>query len=196
MSPMSVSTTARKPEYPKRLMEMFGDRRWMDVENSELLDYENTQLLLIGARKKDVEEELGIDIDEQRETQRSADIFKELKVRKEEVPLKPLLKGKFPEKEEIPMALEVKQLSKDEAPGRGGKTGGRAAANKAPSASAVAKLLSGIDFPKDKGKVIEHAEKNKTKLDQPEQVIDTLKEIADRTYHNMAEVEKALGNIR
>ena len=189
-------SSARKPEYPKRLMEIFGDRRWMDVENSELLDYENTQLLLIGARKKDVEEELGIDIDEQRETQRSADIFKELKVRKEEVPLKPLFKGKFPEKEEIPMALEVKHLSKDEAPGRGGKTGGRAAANKAPSASAIAKLLSGIDFPKDKGKVIEHAEKNKTKLEQPEQVIDTLKEIADRTYHNMAEVEKALGNIR
>ena len=45
-------SSARKPEYPKRLMEIFGDRRWMDVENSELLDYENTQLLLIGAVKK------------------------------------------------------------------------------------------------------------------------------------------------
>ncbi len=177
-------------------MEMFGDKRWIDVENSELLDYENTQLLLIGARKKDVEEELGIDIDEQKETQRSADIFKELKVRKNEVPLKPLLKGKFPEKEEIPMAQEIKQLSKDEAPGRGGKIGGKVAASKAPSAVAIAKLLSGIVFPKYKDKVIEHAEKNKAELDQPEQVIDTLKEIPDKTYHNMAEVEKALGNIR
>src|SRR4051812_24393746 len=37
-------SSARKPEYPKRLMEMFGDRRWIDVENSELLNYENTQL--------------------------------------------------------------------------------------------------------------------------------------------------------
>ena len=88
---------------------MFGDRRWIDVENSELLDYENTQLLLIGARKKDVEEELGIDIDEEKETERTADTFKELKVRKEEVPLRPLLKGRFPAKEEIPMAREVKQ---------------------------------------------------------------------------------------
>ena len=44
-------SSARKPEYPKRLMEMFGDRRWMDVENSELLDYKNTQLLLIGDDK-------------------------------------------------------------------------------------------------------------------------------------------------
>ena len=58
------------------------------------------------------------------------------------------------------------------------------------------KITLWIDFPKDKGNVIEHAVKNKTKLEQPEQVIDTLKEMADRTYHNMVEVEKALGNIR
>ena len=106
-------------------MEKFGDRRWINVEDPHLLDYENTQLLLIGARKKDVEEELGIDIDEQKETERSADLFKELKIKKEQVPLKPLLKGKFPEKEEVPMAQEVKQLSKEEAPGRGGKIGGK-----------------------------------------------------------------------
>lgn len=173
-----------------------GDRRWIEVENSELLDYENTQLLLIGARKKDVEEELGIDINEEKETQRSADIFKELKVRKEEVPLKPLLKGEFPAKDEIPMAQEVKHLSTNEAPGRGGKKGGKIAASNAPSAAAIANLLSGIDFPKNKAKVIEHAKKNKTKLHQPEQVIGTLMEIPDRTYHNMADVEKALGNIR
>jgi hypothetical protein len=189
-------SSARKPEYPSRLMEMFGDRRWIDIENSELLDYENTQLLLIGARKKDVEEVLGINIDEEKETQRSADIFKELKVRKEEVPLRPLLKGKFPAKEEIPMAHEVKHLSTNESPGRGGKKGGKIAASNSPSAAAIAKVLSGIDFPKNKAKVIEHAERNKTKLHQPEQVIGTLKEIPDRTYHNMADVEKAIGDIR
>jgi hypothetical protein len=42
-----------------------------------------------------------------------------LKIKKDQVPMTPLLKGKFPEKEEIPMAQEVKQLSKDEDPGRG-----------------------------------------------------------------------------
>jgi Protein of unknown function (DUF2795) len=41
-----------------------------------------------------------------------------------------------------------------------------------------------------------YAEKNKTKLDEPEQVINTLKEIPDKTYHNMLEVEKALGDIK
>jgi hypothetical protein len=46
-------------------------------------------------------------------------MFKELKIRKEQVPLKPLLEGEFPEKEEIPMGQEIKHLSKEEAPGRG-----------------------------------------------------------------------------
>jgi hypothetical protein len=186
----------KKPEYPKRLVEKFGDRRWISIEDPDLLNYQNTQLLLIGARKKDVEEELGIDIDEQKETERSADMFKELKIRKEEVPLKPLLKGKFPEKEEVPMAQQVKQLSREEAPGRGGKVGGKAAAIKAPSAAAIAKLLSGIDFPKDKSKVIDYAEKNKSKVEEPEEIINTLREIPDKTYHNMVDVEKALGEIR
>jgi hypothetical protein len=116
----------KKPRHSKGLMEKFGDRRWINVEDPELLNYENTQLLLIGARKKDVEEELAIDIDEQKETEKSADLFKELNIKREQVPLKPLLKEKFPQKEEVPMAQEVKQLSPKEAPGgRGGKIGGK-----------------------------------------------------------------------
>jgi hypothetical protein len=192
----AFSTEDKKPNYPKYLRERFGDRRWIDVEDPDLLNYENTQVLLIGARKKDVEEELGIEINEQRETDKSADMFKELKIRKEQVPSKPLLEGKFPEKEEIPMAQEVKHLSKEEAPGRGGKIGGRIAATKAPSAAAIAKLLSGIAFPKNKSKIIDYAEKNKEKLEEPNEVINTLKEIPDRSYYNMADVEKALGEIR
>ena len=177
-------------------MEKFGNKRWINVEDPELLNYENTQLLLIGARKKDIEEELGIDIDEQKETESSADIFKELKIKKEQVPLKPLLKGKFPEKEEIPMAQEVKQLSKEESPGRGGKIGGKAAATKVPSAAAIAKLLSGIEFPKNKSKIIGYAEKNKQKVDEAKEILDTIKEIPDKKYYNMIEVEEALGEIR
>ena len=188
----AFSTEDKKPKYPKHIMEEFGDRRWIDVEDPELLNYENTQVLLIGARKKDVEEELGIEINEQRETDKSADMFKELKIRKEQVPLKPLLEGKFPEKEEIPLAQEVKHLSKEESPGRGGKIGGKIAATKAPSAAAIAKLLSGIEFPKNKSKIIDYAEKNKEKLEEPKEVINTLKEIPDRRYYNMADIEKAL----
>src|ERR1043166_10030017 len=50
----------RKPSYPSSLKQKFGDRRWINVDDQDLLNYENAQLLLIGARKKDVEEELGI----------------------------------------------------------------------------------------------------------------------------------------
>jgi hypothetical protein len=189
----------KNPEYPKNLKEKFGDRRWINVEDPELLNYDNTQLLLIGARKKDVEEELGINIDEEKETERSADLFKQLKVRKEQVPLNPLLKGKFPGKEEeiSKSEQEVKQLSKEEYPGgKGGKRGGKTAATKSVSAAAIAKVLSGIDFPRNKNKLLDYAKQNKAKVESSDEIIETIKELPDRTYKNMADIEKALAEIR
>jgi Protein of unknown function (DUF2795) len=189
----------KKPEYPKHLIEKFGDRRWISIEEPDLLNYENTQILLIGARKKDVEEELGIDIDEEKETENTADIFKELKVRKEQVPLKPLLKGKFPNKEEISMTQEeeLKHLSKEEYPGgKGGKIGGKIAATASTSASAIAKIFSGIEFPKDKNELVDYAKENKVKVESSDEIIEVTKELPDRKYHNMADIEKALGEIR
>jgi hypothetical protein len=178
---------------------MFGDRSWINIEDSGLLNYENTQLLLIGARKKDVEEELGVDMDEEKESQSSADLFRELRIRREEVPLKPVFKGEFPTQKETPISGEVKKLGKDEYPGgKGGKVGGKAAASKAASAAAVAKLLTGIRFPKKKQEVVNYARKNKGKLDESEieHVVGTINEIANRTYHTIVEVEKALGEVR
>jgi hypothetical protein len=186
----------RKPEYPANIKQMFGDKRWINVEDPDLLNYENTQLLLIGARKKDVEEELGINLNEEKETENTADLFKGLKVKREQVPLKPLLKGEFPSKAEQPLQQEARHLSKEEAPGRGGKVGGAAAASRAPSAAAIAKILSGADFPKKKSDLIEYAETNKTKVEAAEEVIQTIRELPDRTYSNMADVEKAVGEVR
>jgi hypothetical protein len=95
------------------------------------------------------------------------------------------------------MAQEVKQLSPEEAPGvRGGKIGGKAAASRAASAAAIAKLLSGIEFPKSKHDIVNYAEKNKHRVDEIEEVLNTIKEIPGKKYHNMVEVEKALGEIR
>jgi hypothetical protein len=191
------AASEKNPEYPKNLKEKFGDRRWINVEDPNLLNYENTQLLLIGARKKDVEEELGIDIDEEKETERSADMFKELKLRKEQVLLKPLIKGKFPGKEEVPMSQEVKELSKEEYPGgKGGKRGGKVAATKSTSAAAIAKVLSGIEFPRNKNKLLDYAKQNKAKVDNAADILNTMEELSDRTYHSMVEVEKALAEIR
>jgi hypothetical protein len=186
----------RKPEYPSSIKQKFGDRRWINVDDPDLLNYENTQVLLIGARQKDVQEELGIDLNEEKETANTAELFKELKIRREQVPLKPLLKGEFPDKAEQPMAAEVKHLSREEAPGRGGKAGGKAAATRAPSAAAIAKVLSGTDFPNDKDELIRHAERNKQKVEAAEEIIQVIRELPDRTYNNMADVEKALAEIR
>jgi hypothetical protein len=185
----------RKPQYPASIKEKFGDRRWINVEDTDILNYENTQVLLIGARKKDVQEELGIDLNEERETVDTAELFKELKVRREQVPLKPLLKGEFPHKADQPMQQEVRHLSREEAPGRGGKAGGQAAATRAPSAAAIAKILSGADFPKKKNELIEHAEVNKSKLEAAE-VIQVIRELPDRIYNNMSDVEKAVAEVR
>jgi hypothetical protein len=186
----------RKPQYPESIKKEFADRRWINVEDPKLLDYENAQMLLIGARKKDVEKELGIDLNEEKETANTAELFKELKIRKDQVPLKPLLKGEFPSREEQPMAAEVKHLSREEAPGRGGKVGGKAAAARAPSAAAIAKILAGIDFPKKKNDLIEYAETNKSKVETAAEIIQAIRELPDRTYNNMADVEKALAEIR
>jgi hypothetical protein len=186
----------RKPQYPERIKKEFGDRRWINVEDPELLNYENTQMLLIGARKKAVQEELGIDLNEEKETANTAEIFKELTIRKDQIPLKSLLKGEFPSKAEQPMAAEVKHLSKEEAPGRGGKIGGQVAAARAPSAAAIAKLLSGIDFPKKKNELIEYAKTNKSKVEAAEEVIQVIRELPDKTYNNMVDVEKAVAEVR
>jgi hypothetical protein len=191
------AASEKNPEYPKALKEKFGDKRWINVDEPDLLNYENTQLLLIGAKKKDIEEELGVDIDEEKETERSADLFKELKLKKEQVPLKPLLKGKFPGKGEVPMSQEVKELSKEEYPGaKGGKIGGRAAATKSTSAAAIAKMLSGIEFPKNKNELVECAKGNRDKVDNAESAIDTVKELPTRTYRSMTDVQEALAEIR
>jgi Protein of unknown function (DUF2795) len=186
----------RKPEYPGNIKEKFGDKRWINVEDPDLLNYENTQVLLVGARKKDVQEELNIDLNEEKETANTAKLFKELKIRREQVPLKPLLEGRFPHKGEQPMATEVKHLSREEAPGYGGKIGGKTAAARAPSAAAIAKILGGIDFPKKKNNLIEYAETNKSKVEAAEEIIQVIRELPDRTYNNMADVERAVAEVK
>jgi hypothetical protein len=113
----SKKDEGRKPNYPKHIRDKFGEnRRWINVDDSEIINHENTQLLLIGARKRNVEEELGIEIDEEKENRNSADIFKELKIKKEEIPLQSFLEGKFPKEEEIPMSNGIKRIPSDKAP--------------------------------------------------------------------------------
>jgi hypothetical protein len=60
----------------------------------------------------------------------------------------------------------------------------------------VAKILSGIEFPKNKKQLIEYAEQNKERVSNPDTIIETMKELSDTQFENMADVEKALGEIR
>jgi len=95
-----VPASQEQPRYPAHLQEKFGRRRWIPVDDPELLDYENTQLLLLGARAEAVQEELGVEIDEEKETLDTAEVCRELKVCTPQRSLKPLLAGLFSEGEE------------------------------------------------------------------------------------------------
>jgi hypothetical protein len=193
----------RKPNYPKHIRGKFGEnKRWINIDDSEILDYENTQLLLIGARKRNVEEELGIEIDEEKEDRNSADIFKDLKIRKEEVPLQPFLKGKFPKENEIPMSSGIKEIPTEKAPGvKGGQKGGKVAATKSTSASAIAKMLSGISLPMAKKEIVKFAnnkvKSKKSKVeDTSNEILDILNELPEKTYHKITDIEKEVGKLR
>ena len=196
----AFSKKDRKPNYPKHIKEKFGEKRWINVDDPEILDYENTQLLLIGARKRNVEEELGIEIDDEKENKNSADIFKELKIKKEEIPLRPFLKGKFPKEEEIPMSQGLKKIPSEKAPGvKGGQKGGKIAAIKAPSAAAIAKMLSGIHFPVTKTELVKFAhKKDKSKVveNANEEIFDILGKLPEKTYYKITDVEIEVGKLR
>ncbi len=202
----SKKEDGRKPNYPKHIRDKFGEKkRWINVDDSEILDYENTQILLIGARKRNVEEELGIEIDEEKENNNNAEIFKELKIKKEEVPLQPFLKGKFPKEEEIPMQQGIKEIPSEKAPGvKGGKKGGKVAATKARSAAAIAKMLSGINLPMTKTEILKFVSNNNKKKkndksnpkDADNEIFDVPNELPEKTYHRITDIEIEIGKLR
>ena len=69
------------------------------MENLTLINYQNAQIILIGAREgKDIiKQETGLDIEteERKENISLSDMFTKLKIRKEQVPTKPIIEGKF-----------------------------------------------------------------------------------------------------
>lgn len=84
----------READYPKRLQERFGDRRFVAVYPPDFLDYEGAEVILVGATG-DVSRELGIELDPQRETEDTAEIFEDLRMAKSRHPAEPLFKGKW-----------------------------------------------------------------------------------------------------
>jgi len=104
------------PSYPHDLAERFEDKRWIAADDPALLDFEHAQLLLLGSYQgKAAAEELGIRVKPKHETSKSAEVFTLLHLDRKEVPLEPLFKGKFPERE-LPRDLHPERLPTIEPP--------------------------------------------------------------------------------
>jgi hypothetical protein len=77
------------------------------------------------------------------------------------------------------------------------KKGGRAAVRSSVSAAAIAKALSGIDFPKTKDSLKQYAKKNisKVQIQATTDILNVINKLPNRKYNNMADVEKSIGDI-
>lgn len=85
---------SRRAKYPKTLRERFGDRRFIDLDPPDLLNYEGAEILLIGA-SGDVAGELGLKLDAEHETEATAEIFRDLGLEKSLHPVAPLFEGRW-----------------------------------------------------------------------------------------------------
>jgi hypothetical protein len=92
------SSTEEIPMYPEELLNEFGDNDTFIPLSKDIrfLDYQNAQVILTGARegRNVIKNDLGIEIIEE-ESEQSSDIFNKLKVRKDQVPIRPLTEGKL-----------------------------------------------------------------------------------------------------
>ncbi len=76
-----------------------------------------------------------------------------------------------------------------------GEKGGRVSANQTTSAD-LAKSLSGISFPSSKNDIVEIAQQNIGKVEAPESVTDILKQLSDRQYVSVTDIEHQVGKIK
>ena len=94
-----LPTTEYAPKYPESILKDFGDNEnFVPLSRSlKFIDYQKAQVILIGARegRAALTQELGITVEYEDEDERSADIFTRLRIRKDHVPIKPLIQGKL-----------------------------------------------------------------------------------------------------
>ena len=93
-----LPTTEDAPKYQSVLNDFSNDENFVSLSrNLKFIDYQNAQIILIGSRegKDTLTQELGITVDNENENDHSADIFTRLKIRKDQVPVKPLMQGKL-----------------------------------------------------------------------------------------------------
>jgi hypothetical protein len=87
-----LSPLIKTPDYPEDLLNLFGDRRFHSADPVRLLDYEGAEILI--ARRPVAQiEELETDLMPEHETVETAEVFRLLKVRADQVPVTPLFEG-------------------------------------------------------------------------------------------------------
>ncbi|MFW5655019.1 MAG: DUF2795 domain-containing protein [Roseicyclus sp.] len=167
-----------EPDYPKSIAKDFADERWIDIADPRLLDHENAQLVLIGADTEADPIEIG--------SNGKADPFATFGLDREVWPDASLEKGRFAEASDAAPPVESEGDR-----GKGGRRGGPAAA-KTDSAAGVASALKGISFPSDRAGLARQARDNGA----ADEVIDLIESMPDRRFETMADVGKAVGEVR
>lgn len=167
-----------KPDYPQSLTKKFADERWLDISEPELLDYEHAQCVLIGAHERLEDTDM--------EITGKPDLFGKLGLEKTVWPTEALAEGKM-----TGPAYQIETRTPRRDPGKGGERGGRAALDAA-SAAGIAKALKGVDFPRDRSELVDYVKAH----DANEEIIDVLKELPTHKFNTMADVQRALGEVR
>ena len=97
--PEGYPSSEEPPNYPEYILKEFGENENFVplARDLRFIDFQNAQMILVGARegRNVIQKEFGIDIEEEKETLHSADIFSKLRIEKDKVPTKPLIEGKF-----------------------------------------------------------------------------------------------------
>ena len=81
-------------QFPRRLQEKFGDRRFCEADPPDFPNYEGAEFVLISAAEG-VREELGIELDTKDESVTSTDIFNDLKNGKIRSPVEAAFTGEW-----------------------------------------------------------------------------------------------------
>ena len=100
---------------------------------------------------------------------------------------------------ELKSGKKVRTAAEVQASEQPSKKGGRAAViSSSISAATIAKVLSGIDFPKSKDGLKEYAKENisKAEVEDIEALLKVFDELPSREYTNMADVEHEVGRIK
>jgi hypothetical protein len=91
-----LPSTEEPVKYPEEVLKEFDEtENFVSLAtDTRFIDYQNAQILLIGAREGGdvIKSEIGIEIEE---SSQSADVFNKLKLRKDQVPIRPLTEGKL-----------------------------------------------------------------------------------------------------